>query len=842
MNRNLVIKRLWWKEIQQLWPLVVLLIMLGGLLQTIFAVVPGFYDAWRHTAIFVALPGLFAVGAGALIVGQEKELRTIQWIRSLPIAPRDIISTKLFIGLTGLAVVWLASLLIAGATGDWPWAQRSDISFPMFVVHSFFVLLVGYATAWRIQSSFLSLLLLIPLACLPIFFASFHAWLMNATKDQAFNDLLMAAYSAIFSIGFLWAGWRFALRQLGPHAGTRPQQGQLVAIAFSDDLFTHRRVAPISALVWQFASQNRVSLVGLTVALVVSGLVIGSKSGYPEKNLSFLAYLTGAVACSWLGLLAFQSDGYDRRAMFLADRGIAPWKVWLTRQILPVSCLMIGLAALAISLPRPLGWMQWIVAMALGIYACSQFIAQLIRSPILGTIAAVLYSAVTIALFTASVVFLFSSPWLVVASVLAFALATFVMTRSWMDGKGGWRNWLKYVGIAAIAWILPMLPFLTFIVTAPRITSSERQHLEQLANEKVVRSRTNSQPAAHDSSSTVTIARARENFMGEPVEMIDPTESFSRATPPNASSQEMAGEVESESELISTTDFTTANWTRQLALVQAQFTRFQNGVPHNRFLRALIPRLLLIRMQLDGEQAGQEQSASDETESSEQTVAPEQPDATAAAGVDSESARSELLAGYRTTIEVILETIQRLRTSWKLADQAQADRLEMVLLNEIREQRAAEYFGVELLKRTRARLGNATERDTARRLAIAASWKRAQTDGGYHFLASNTTSTDGEYSKTAWTNWAQRDLMAVALLQLVDAPASDRPALRQQFFDRFGKLAAQTGGSQQLPNEQGLPQLLYGEMLYGELVSYGVLANWYSGWEQLAEDAGDEQQ
>ncbi|MEO8269896.1 MAG: ABC-2 transporter permease, partial [Aureliella sp.] len=119
MNRKLAVGHLWWKELRQLLPLVGLLFIVGLLLQLLTLVTPSDFE-WRNAAVVLGMPGLFAAGAGALLVGQEKELHTFNWLRSLPVPPRDVVRTKLLAGLLGLLLVWLVSLSLVAAVGSLP--------------------------------------------------------------------------------------------------------------------------------------------------------------------------------------------------------------------------------------------------------------------------------------------------------------------------------------------------------------------------------------------------------------------------------------------------------------------------------------------------------------------------------------------------------------------------------------------------------------------------------------------------------------------------------------------------------------------------------------------------
>ncbi|HBJ37090.1 MAG TPA: hypothetical protein DDZ51_20530, partial [Planctomycetaceae bacterium] len=155
MNNRIIIQRLWWKELRQLLPMMILLPTIATLLTTfhLFSSGPNQFSWSAGIAVFLGMPGLFAVGAGALLVGQEKELRTIQWLSSLPIRPQTIVRVKTATAVVGLGILWMISGLY--------FAWREKYESPMtdvgplsaWPVNSFFILFAGLALAWRIKSA-----------------------------------------------------------------------------------------------------------------------------------------------------------------------------------------------------------------------------------------------------------------------------------------------------------------------------------------------------------------------------------------------------------------------------------------------------------------------------------------------------------------------------------------------------------------------------------------------------------------------------------------------------------------------------------------------------------------
>jgi len=67
---------------------------------------------------------MYATSVGVLLVGIEKESRSLQWMRSLPISSKQIAWNELVVAIGTLALVWLiasAIALLAVAILVWQW-------------------------------------------------------------------------------------------------------------------------------------------------------------------------------------------------------------------------------------------------------------------------------------------------------------------------------------------------------------------------------------------------------------------------------------------------------------------------------------------------------------------------------------------------------------------------------------------------------------------------------------------------------------------------------------------------------------------------------------------------
>ena len=107
---------LMWKEFRQLVPLALTVLALGlGMLLLILVttsfMAPPLVDANQYLYVFLSVPMIYACGVGILLVGAEKESRSLRWLQSLPVSSRDIARTKLMVALMSLAAIWLVTLM-----------------------------------------------------------------------------------------------------------------------------------------------------------------------------------------------------------------------------------------------------------------------------------------------------------------------------------------------------------------------------------------------------------------------------------------------------------------------------------------------------------------------------------------------------------------------------------------------------------------------------------------------------------------------------------------------------------------------------------------------------------
>jgi hypothetical protein len=214
------------------------------------------------------------------------------------------------------------------------------------------------------------------------------------------------------------------------------------------------------ALVRQFSKQNRVELLSIfaiMIAAVVWGCYAGFIGWFRTSDILnvplILSIFAAALATSYMGVISFQGDQLQNRIRFLADRGVPPGLVWRTRHAVPIAMLVIsGLLVFALIAITPLqrsnhpgqglvgkGLVASLacfafLALSILIYSYSQWVGQLIRSPIVAAIVAPAFVGVMGMYWYFAFVELDASFWLLGLSGAIPMVATWAMMKRWMNG------------------------------------------------------------------------------------------------------------------------------------------------------------------------------------------------------------------------------------------------------------------------------------------------------------------------------------------------------------------------------------------------------------------------
>ncbi len=668
MSHLAISRHLMRKDLRQVLPLVWMTAILGPIL---YVLIGNLSNGVIYGASFLlGLPGLFAVGAGAILVSQEKELRTLAWLKSLPIDRRELVDSKTKIGLGALGIVWLASAVVFAipvlatngaaitnskeATGEY-----GEVAL-VWILYSVFLLLAGLALAWRFSSTMGSLLAMLPIATFPWIVGDSMArviqWIIGE-KDN--HDLLFSAMQILslsVAIGLsLVFGRRWGVQYF--EAVTAPREMSLAKRTSPPPSIRWLSLAPQApdvALVRQYAIQNRWLLAAAAVALMACAIV--ASIAYPSNDGSIgEQWLVGSIAVSVaaviaLGVYSFQGENTQQRIRFLSDRGVSPTTVWLSRHVIPMLLFalttLVYVAATLVFVRTTTPWGSLLLTVAgrglvflgwqLFVYGVAQWCGQVATGPILCMIGAMFLSG-TLSLVGVFYLFGMRAPWMLLC---AFAIvpyaASYHRTREWMDGRRGKRYVATHAAWLGLALLIPISPTLLYTLTAERIPRSILTELKE------------------------RVERRNGKFYPE----------FNHA-------------------------FVERDW-------HAQVDELDNRKP------APTPKELRQWIQQEGSPVDTEYLRSLLTYTK---IKLESPDATPAAEEE-----------YRNAIQLVLESAKWLRRSTSLMSQEHADILEIQLLREASRQGAPTRIGDPLYRELGSLLCNTQYRDEGRRVALALAW------------------------------------------------------------------------------------------------------------------------
>ena len=677
------------KESRQLVPLIAILASLALVFQFL-GLINGEISNRLGEVALLGMPSLFAVGAGALLVGQEKDQRTIHWLQSMPIPKAQVVRSKLLAALLSLVVVWLVSLVLYAMflplrnnSMDSQYLAGSPNAFN-WPLNTLFLLLCGLGLAWRFKSSFTSLFAIIPLAMLPWFISESLAFAVRVFTDAKLEPnsselaLLNAGCLTVGAIVVAVVGWREGLRYLqatpAPIAANS-LLGTMVSPVRTVDWIARTPSAQGQALVRQFSKQNRVELLSVFAIMIVA-VALGFYASYVEwrqpsiePSVSFIiAICAAALATSYMGVISFQGDQLQNRIRFLADRGVPPGLVWRTRHAVPIAMLVIsGLLVFALIAIAPLqrsnhpgqglvgkGLVASLacfafLAVSVFIYSYSQWVGQLIRSPIVAAIVAPAFVVVMGMYWYFAFMQLDASIWLLGLSGVIPMVATWAMMKRWMNG-GSIVGYLARHGTYLLACLtIPAIPFFYGLAMQPSMPAALRDELESIA----IRS-------------------------GAPLNplKIKPQAARSTFSNTNTNADDREKKVPSMRE-------------EQARVHNRIATQLEQGIRLDYWTyRQLLDDLLFERTLLD----------SDPT--------------------------PETQARFRKIFELAMKGVESMRRSVELFDQEHADAAEVELLRQLQKPDAEKILGRDRYLHALRILADTSGRDEARRRAVAVNWAR----------------------------------------------------------------------------------------------------------------------
>ncbi|MCY3006362.1 MAG: hypothetical protein NTV29_10340 [Planctomycetota bacterium] len=708
-TRSAWVPPLLWKEFRQVVPLITA-VLLGGFGLLLLILVLSALESKKSFSfdrgywyLFLSMPMMYATGVGVLLVGIEKESRSLQWMRSLPISSKQIAWNKLVVAMGTLALVWLIALTawcaFASAVGGDPraldpWVPgQSDSAgwlLATYFLLSLFLSLAGLAFAWRFQSQFLSLALLVPAALalwLPAYgLANYLSNKNYSLETQIFIDAGLYLLSlAIGCVGFLAYGWRVSQRELAalePPVGTSGVTSLVRAASASESRSSEAwmlwpRVSPITGMLWQMVRQNGIwwiAYAALGVVLVVLCSSLSLLSGPTRTDTVIgLLYIPMAILSGWLGILAYHSDGIQQRVRFYADRGVSPTLYWCTRHWMPVT-LMLGLCLVRYltnfgTLKTPLNLVDslGLLAILLASYCVGQWVSQFVKSPTIAAISAPMALLAMVAYGLFAIVGMESPWWLLFATFGILAVSTVWMMRPWMERRIDWKYYLQHSGFLVVALTIPLLPGLWKIWNTHGISKELRANLNQLALSNPHTQENHSRPSFETGLESAGLSAGVDGDIGKIQARLERNEQVRAYYP-------------------------------QELIDQASRSAFwQSYRDPEALLRMYIAELARLRSEIRAES----QSTTEPADKQFQTA----------------------MSYYQKILAGVPKLVRELRATHALKDSDLAERIEIVALSHCLDPTASESMGKAVFEPLVELLTDDSARDESRRIALANAWR-----------------------------------------------------------------------------------------------------------------------
>jgi ABC-type transport system involved in multi-copper enzyme maturation permease subunit len=691
-------KRLLWKEWKQIQPLLIALIGIAALLHLLGALTIAIDRQYFHAVVYVLIPGLLAVGIGPMLVSQEKELRTISWMGSLPVRRQTIVVSKLAVGGMALILCWMVSSIIVLVVSPQIFYDSKvlDTYSALWPINTVFLLAISFSLAWICPTAMSTLITILPLALVPTILAAievdffpFGGLLDNTSKMPSLlcsvlNYLIVAAVVA----GIAYRYGRSSFVANGVKNSWIEWWSRLDFRYYSSARSAWEPQGLVPSLLWQIATQNRMLIVAAASIVVIPcfGWLITDSQLQDITGIYIFVGLVGSLILSWLGTSVFGSDGTKLRIRFLADRGVSPGMVWWTRQILPFGIMLVtlvcwfGIAMALASTEAPLHYprrfpqVPWLTVVlgAVAIYASTQWATQWLKSSLVVFCIAPAIGIGGVCLGSFALIGLGAPTWSMVISIAIAFIASRVMMRAWMDGQLGWRYYSSQGAFLFAALLIPAIPFLITIMFYPGMPASMQRALSIEAQGYAKKSAINSFP--------IDLVLADKSWP-------EPEPDLEFVTDENGQLVEKRPALVEKTNAVPIQD--SVNET--LGFLESQLASFGGSITASLYPVLFVQReAVLTSLRLDSGEATEQATTK----------------------------------RYQRAIGLMHSISERLRMEPRIFEQECADRIEAWLVKELTKPKRKEALGDELYSKVVRSLANNELRDQARRRAIVVSWER----------------------------------------------------------------------------------------------------------------------
>jgi len=437
--------------------------------------IAGAHASWLF-GVSIVLPAFYALGCAVVLFGSEREEGTVEFLRALPASPDPLFAGKLIFGLASTAVMPIPLLIIAWALSPSLATALERSGGPGEAVAMWGIWTSGFF-AWGLLFSLLTSRVL-NAVCLAVtamvVFLSGLMWL-----DRLNDWVWIAVPLAVVAAVDVWLARRW-MRE--PRSWTRVlvqsagRSTPLASLAIAPD-FEAEGSRQMRRLLWEEWRQAW----GIAAVYLVSGVLICLLPEVPAlRDALFLTAIFLLVVPVLIGVGVFRGEQSRYHYRFLAERGISPTVVWLSKHgvWLPLTGLILLSFVLADALgtrvlddllrePQQVASGRSAVPAAVlavcTMYAAAQFVSLLIRNSITATFVSVaclmLIYPWHAGLHLARAPLIFSA-----APSVILMLLSLVRISDWMHERNALRDWAKFALIALVPTALTLGALIAFRV------------------------------------------------------------------------------------------------------------------------------------------------------------------------------------------------------------------------------------------------------------------------------------------------------------------------------------------------------------------------------------------
>ena len=501
-----------WKENRLVLPLIGSLIAMVIVVASLSGLMPlNLSGRSRHQSSYLLLlfPTFLAAGLGLVLVGQEREHGTMDWLRSLPLAPKHLIGLKLLIAAAWLAATWLIAMIFGLAseisyTSITPSVSANDIhviplSFPFWIVQSIVILLASFYASWKMPTSLSTIAMMAAIVSIPILsnFA-LHTYLFSSS--QVFSMTFGICVLMIPILG--WLIHRTAMRSLRPTPA--PSMSDLVRANPFDPAMELSPIADSAprtfvfdsswtALVWQTLESSKWPLCLTSLMMLVGSLLpipasFWGSSPSMQTVLVFASAVILGIGATWTGVLLFQGDGSATAVRFLTERGIKPHQFWLTRHVaiasvltsLTLVFLVVASAWMSLQIgdgERTAPMLSPLTLVLLGSVAVAVggWTSQVLREPAMSYLISPIAGSIVIGWLVYCTIMAMSP--LILVSLVGVAvplLATLIVMRRFAEGSDRPLSFIVGAVAVGLIVIVPLIPAIAYVRSIPAMDRAIR--------------------------------------------------------------------------------------------------------------------------------------------------------------------------------------------------------------------------------------------------------------------------------------------------------------------------------------------------------------------------------